>query len=179
MKLLLALAIIGYSCWLVSDLIELLTGNYGAAVVYLTALFHGVTGVGIWGLFLAVPARQRRLLGVCSAMISVGHLGLAPLPLHVFWSGQSLMFVLGAHPIYIVLLLIWSLGILIFSVLLLRSARYPVIAAWLMLIGFTAIILSRPLSFPTPLINVITILLSTVMLWLCVSSLRTIRRPVP
>jgi len=164
MKPLLIAAMIGYGCWLISDLIELLTGEYGSPVVYLTALFHLFAGIGIWGLSLGLSQERRPLALISTSLVSIGHLGLAPLPLHVHWSGRGPMLILGEHSIYVVLLLAWSIGILAFSMSVIRSPRVPTWIGWCMLIGFAMIIASRPMSWPTPFINLATIGLCLVMI---------------
>jgi hypothetical protein len=173
MKPLLIAAIIGYGCWLISDLIELLTGEYGSPVVYLTALFHLFGGVGIWGLCLALSPERRPLALISTSLVSIGHLGLAPLPLHVHWAGQGLMLILGEHSIYVLLLLGWSIGILAFSVSVIRSPRVPTWIGWCMLIGFAMIIASRPMNWPTPFINLTTIGLCLVMIRFAAETWRT------
>lgn len=172
MKALLLSALLGFSCWLISDLIELVSGEYGAAVVYLTSLFHLLVGIGIWGLYSAIVSGRQRLLLISTAMVSVGHLGLAALPLQVHWSGQSLMLILGAHPIYIALLVMWSVGMLSFCVSVIQADHQPTWIGWLMLIGYSMVIVGRPLNMAKPVVNLATIVLSVALILLCVLNLR-------
>jgi hypothetical protein len=171
-RVFIVMAMAGYACWWVSDVIELLTRSYGAAVVYLTALFHLLVGIGIWGLAAALAGEARRLLWASTLLVSLGHLSLMVLPLHVHWSGLGSRLVVGSQPLYLIALLLWSLGIIVFSVRLVWLTWLPAWVGWSLLAGFSLIILSRPLGWPMPLINLITIALSSVLLYLGLLCLR-------
>ncbi len=162
----------GYGCWLLSDILEWLTGDYGSTVVYLTALFHLLAGIGIWGLASALATKDSRLFWFCSLLMSIGHLSLVALPLHVHWSGLGSRLVIGAHPVYLIPLLMWSVGALLFSAQLIRSNRQSAWIGWGLAVGFTLLILSRPMNWSMSTINLITIAVSIVLIKLCYQCLR-------
>lgn len=166
------MAMAGYACWWVSDVIELLTGTYSSVVVYLTALFHLLVGIGIWGLAAALAGKGRRLLWASTLLVSLGHLSLTVLALHVHWSGLESRLVIGSHPLYLIPLLLWSLGVIVFSGRLVCLPWLPAWMGWTLLAGFSLIILSRPLGWPMPAINLITIALSSALLYLGTLCLR-------
>ena len=174
MKALLILSMTGYTCWLVSELLELLLMDYNTVVAYLTAAFHLLVGVGFTGLFRSVTTARGWLLWVMTGLVSISHLALAALILHVFWSGDGVRVVLGTYPVYLLFLLGWAVGILVFSLLVIRSGRVPVLAGWAMLFGFVLLILSRSMAWPALWIHFITVALSALLIYLCRLGLRRI-----
>ena len=82
MKYLLYAGILGFSFWMVSEIIEIVNG-YNPTVYYLTSGYHFLAGIGIWGLFKVQP-NDKNTLGKIGAVITlVAYLSLTYFPITV------------------------------------------------------------------------------------------------
>jgi hypothetical protein len=88
MKYLLYAAILGFTLWIISEIMEL-TEGYVSAGYYLTAIFHVIAGFTIWGLHLLQSKRKNTLSLIGVALISVAYFSIAYLPIQVMHSGLS------------------------------------------------------------------------------------------
>ena len=166
MRYLLYAVIFGFACWMVSDIIELVQVGRGPSVYYLTAAYHVFAGVGLWGLYKAQTSGRNVFNFVSTALASLTYLALTLFPLQVLWSGLSMVEYMDAHPLYKLLGLVWFIGILLFSITVIRSGYFPKWAGIVMVIGFAIFATGGPLAVPMILININTVILSAVVIYL-------------
>ena len=172
MKYLLYAAILGFACWMVSDMIEIVRGGYGPAVYYLTVAYHVLAGLGVWGVYKAQTPDKNVFNLVSTALASVTYLAFTLFPLQMMRSGLSIAEFMEAYPLYKLLGLVWFIGVLLFSITVIRSAFFPRWAGVVMGIGFVIFTIGRPLAVPMILININTIILSAVVIYLGVLGLK-------
>ena len=99
MKYLLYAGILGFAFWMISEVIELISG-YNSTVYYLTSGYHFFAGLGVWGLY-KVQQGHSNILGKTGAVISsLSYLGLTLFPIQVLNSGLSFPEFLEANPLY-------------------------------------------------------------------------------
>ncbi|MEM1082302.1 MAG: hypothetical protein AAGH65_12035 [Pseudomonadota bacterium] len=164
MNVWLVVAFLGYLCWLLSELIEWSTGRFNVAVVMFTALFNLLLAVGVWAVIHRLAAKWDWWMKLTSLILSLSHLGLAVLPLHVVWSGDGLRFILGAYPIYLVFLLAWMLGMVVVSVLVIRARHIPGALGWALFVALGLLVVVRTLALPAAWIHLVSMLLCLLMI---------------
>lgn len=178
MKALLYAAILGFACWMVSDIIELVQAGRGPAVYYLTAAYHVFAGLGVWGLYKAQTPDKNVFNLASTALASVTYLAFTLFPLQILWSGLSMAEYVQVHPLYKLLGFVWLIGVLLFSVSVLRSGYFPKWAGLAMVVGFVTFTVGGQLAaFPMILLNINTIVLSAVVIYLSTLALRSDRAP--
>jgi hypothetical protein len=88
MKYLLYAGILGFSFWMISEIIELVHG-YNPTVYYLTSGYHFLAGFGIWGLHKAQASTKNPLSKIGAFIALIAYLGLTFFPIQVMHSGMN------------------------------------------------------------------------------------------
>jgi hypothetical protein len=130
--------------WIISEAMELAAGGRTTSTLYLTAVFHLLMGIGIWGAYMAQAVPRHRASLVGAAMTSLGYLVLVYPPLAISTSPLMTIseFMATNAPFRIAGFLAVS-GTVILGVAFLRAREYPVwtgIALVLCPIAFAGVI---------------------------------------
>ncbi|QQS40904.1 MAG: hypothetical protein IPM63_16285 [Acidobacteriota bacterium] len=153
MKILLFAAILGYGCWLVSEVFEIVQRGYSPEVYYLTAAYHVLAGIGVWGIYKAQTAGKNLFNLAATAIASIAYLSFAIFPLQVMWSGLSMAEFVAANPAYKLAGLVWFVGMILFSVSVTRTGYFPRWTGVIMVIG-TVVFTATPIfGWPMLLVN--------------------------
>jgi len=171
LKYLLIIAIAGFSCWLLSEVLEIVQGGYSTSVYYLTSAYHLLAGIGIWGLCLLQPRENYKWLAVGAALASVFYILLTPFPLQLLSSGLNAREFVDANPIYKLVALGWFSGMIIFSVSTLKTGYFPRWASLIMVVGTIVFTVSPILEWPSLLVNANNIIFAGAVLYNCVFGL--------
>lgn len=174
MKYLLYAAILGFAFWLVSEVLEIVQAGYSPPVYYLTAAYHLFAGLGVWGLYKAQTPDKNVFNLAGAALTSLAYLSITLFPLQVMWSGLGFSDYLDATPVYKLLGLAWIIGMLLFSVSVIRTGFYPKWAGVIMVITTVVFAASRPLGLPMLLVNVNDIILSATVIYISFIGLKTV-----
>lgn len=175
MKYLLFAGILGFSCWMISEFIEIFSG-YNATVYYLTAAYHFFAAFGIWGLY-RVQKQEGNSLGKIGAVISaVAYLGLVYFPIAVMHSGLHFPAFLEANPAYKFLGGFWFLGMMMFGISLLRTKYFAVWTAVVFIVGTLLFTATPLLGLPTMLVNFTNIVFAMTVIYLCVFGLNQLNK---
>ena len=170
MKYLLYAGILGFSFWMVSEIIEIVNG-YNPTVYYLTSGYHFLAGIGIWGLFKVQPNDKNRLGKIGAVITLIAYLSLTYFPIIVMNSGLNLSEFIDANPIYKIFGGFWFLGMILFGISLTKTKCFPLWTAIVFIIG-TIIFTATPLlGWPTVLANCTNIIFSLTVIYMCVFGL--------
>jgi hypothetical protein len=167
MKYLLFAAILGYLCWIGSEVVEIAQGGYNSTVYYLTAAFHFFAGFGIWGLHFLQNRSKNTLSAAGTVMISLSYLALAYLPIQVMHSGLSNLEFIEANPIYKIPAMINVVGMIVFGIAVIRAKFFP---AWTgVIIIFGSIIFAVAMTKGLQVIaNINNIIISMTIIYMCI-----------
>ncbi|SMD44042.1 hypothetical protein SAMN00777080_2657 [Aquiflexum balticum DSM 16537] len=167
MKYLLFSAILGYSCWIGSEVVELAEGGYNSTVYYLTAAFHFFAGFGIWGLHF-LQKRSKNILSLTgTVMISLSYLALVYLPIQVLHSGLSNLEFVEIYPFYKIPAFFNLAGLIIFGIAVIKAKLFPVWTGVVIIFGSMIFVAAMTNGFPL-IANVNNIILSTTIIYMCI-----------
>lgn len=172
MRLLLWAGILGFSFWILSELLEIYLRGYNPTVYYLTAAYHVFAGFGIWGLHKAQSGQGRNTLSLVGAAIAfIAYVGVIYFPIAVLNSGLSIAEFLDANPLYAIPGVLWFVGMLLFGISLLTTRHFPTWSGSVFVLG-TIIFTATPLlNGPALLANVTNIIFAGTVISLCLMSL--------
>ena len=176
MKYLLFTAILGYACWIGSEVVEIAQGGYNATVYYLTAAFHFFAGIGIWGLHFQQSRKQNTLSAVGTVMISFTYLALTYLPIQVMHSGLSGLEFAAANPIYRIPGMINVLGLVVFGIAVIRTKFFPAWTGAIIILGSITFAVAMTQGFQI-IANVNNIILATTIIYMCISGYQRLQHP--
>lgn len=173
MKPLLIIAILGFGCWMFSEVLEIVRRGYSPAVYYLTAAYHFLAGIGVWGIYRA-QTREKSLFNLAvTAIVSVAYISMTLFPLQVMWSGLSMGEFISANPVYKLAGLVWFIGMILFSISVIRSGFFPKWAGVVMVIGTLFFTATPIFGLPMLLVNVTNIIFAGTVIWIGAIGLRS------
>lgn len=175
MKYLIYAAILGYSCWIGSELVEIVGGGYNPTVYYLTAAFHFFAGVGIWGLHFLQNRPKNILSTTGTAMISLSYLALTYLPIQVIHSGLSNLDFIEANPIYKIPAVINVVGMIVFGIAVIRAKFFPAWSGVVIILGILIFVVSMTSGFQI-VANINNIILSMTIIYMCILGYRQLQK---
>lgn len=172
MKYLLYTAMLGFACWMVSEVLEIVQNGYSPAVYYLTTAYHFLAGLGVWGLYKAQTQGKNVFNLVSAAMASLAYLALTLFPIQVMRSGLTMADFVEANPVYKLGAFVWLIGMLLFSASLIRTGFFPKWAGVIVMIG-TVIFAATPLlGWPQLLVNVTNLIFAAAVIYISVIGLK-------
>ncbi len=174
MKYLLFAAILGYSCWMGSEVVEIAQGGYNSTVYYLTAAFHFFAGLGIWGLHFLQNRPKNTLSAAGTVMISLSYLALAYLPIQVMHSGLSNLAFIEANPIYKIPAMINVVGLIVFGIAGIRAKFFPAWTGVILILGSIIFVVAMTNGFQI-VANINNIMLSMTIIYMCILGYRQLR----
>lgn len=174
MKYLIYAAILGYSCWIGSELVEIARGGYNSTVYYLTAAFHLFAGLGIWGLHFLQSRPKNTLSTAGTAMISLSYLALTYLPIQVIHSGLSNLAFIEANPIYKIPAMINVAGMIVFGIAVIRAKFFPAWTGVILILGILVFVVAMTNGFQI-VANINNIVLSATIIYMCILGYRQLR----
>lgn len=166
MKYLLSAAIMGFGCWAVSEVLEIVQGGYSPAVYYLTAAYHVLAGLGVWGIYKAQTPDKNLFNLAATAIVSIAYLSFAIFPLQVMWSGLSMGEFVTANPVYKLAGLVWFVGMMLFSVSVIRTGYFPKWAGVIMVFGTVVFTATPMFGWPMLLVNVTNIIFAVTVIYI-------------
>jgi len=166
MKYLIYAAILGYTSWIVSEMVEIAQGGYNATVYYLTAAFHLFAGIGIWGLHFLQSRKQNTLSAVATVMVSFTYLALTYLPIQVMHSGLSGLEFAAANPVYKIPGMINVIGLVVFGIAVIRTKFFPVWTGAIIILGGIIFAVAMTQGFQL-IANINNIILATTIIYMC------------
>lgn len=170
MKYLLYAGILGFSFWMISEVIEIANG-YNSTVYYLTSGYHLFGGFGIWGLY-KVQKDNTNILGKIGAAVSLfAYLSLTFFPIQVMNSGLSILDFLNANPLYKIPGGFWFLGMILFGISLIKTKYFPFWTAVVFIIGTLMFTATPMLGWPTILVNCTNSVFSLTVIYMIVLGL--------
>ncbi|GMQ24646.1 hypothetical protein Aoki45_13280 [Algoriphagus sp. oki45] len=173
MKYFLYAGILGFSFWLVSEVMEMIEG-YTPTVYYLTAGYHFLAGIGIWGLHKAQSPGKNPLSQLGALLALIAYLGLTFFPIQVMNSGMSIPEFLEAKPLYKVPGAVWFVGMILFGISVRNTRFFP---SWtpLVFISGTLLFTAGPLlGLPTLLVNCTNSLFAITVIYMCLFGLKQV-----
>ncbi|MCO6509878.1 MAG: hypothetical protein J5I65_03725 [Aridibacter famidurans] len=166
MKILLSAAILGFLCWAISEVLEIVQRGYSPSVYYLTAAYHVLAGIGVWGIYKAQTAGKNLFNLVATAIASIAYLSFSAFPLQVMWSGLSMAEFVAANPIYKLAGLVWFTGMILFSISVIRTGYFPGWAGVVMVIGTVVFTLTPIFSWPMLIVNITNIIFAATVVYI-------------
>lgn len=179
MKSLLYAAILGFTLWIISEVIEL-RGGYTSAAYYLTAAFHILGGFGIWGVHLLQSRKTNTLSLVGTLIISLTYFSIVYFPIQVMNSGLSVAEFIQQNQVYKIPGFTFLVGHIIFGIAVIKTKYF---ASWT---GFALIVTaaivtgiytyevftgSVPVTLHT-IVNIDNIALAATVIYMCVFGLK-------
>lgn len=174
-KFLLFAAILGYLCWMVSEVVEIVQGGFNPTVAYLTAAFHLFSGIGIWGLHLVQNRSKNTLSIIGTVMVSVSYLILVYLPIQVVHSGLTGTEFVEANPMYKIPAFINVLGLVLFGAAVIRAKFFPAWTGAVIILGSIIFIVAMTNGFQI-VANINNIALSATIIYMCMLGYRHIQQ---
>ena len=172
MKYLLLTFILGFMCWIISEVIEIIQSGYSAEVYYLTAGYHFFAGIGIWGIYRKQTPEKNRFNLISVSIASAGYLLLTLFPIQVLQSGLSMVEFVEVNPIYKLLGFIWFAGMTLFSVSIIRSGTFPKWTGAIMLAGTLMFTATPLLGWPVIWVNIMNILFAITVIYISTLALK-------
>jgi len=172
-KLFLYAAIFGFTCWMISEVFEIVHGGYSPTVYYLTSVYHFFAGVGIWGLYKRQTLNKNTFNTVSTAITSIAYIGLTLFPVDVMNSGLSIIDFVNSNPIYKVGGFIWFIGMIMFSISVIRTTFFPKWTGIVMLIGTIIFMVTPLLGWPVLLVNINNIIFAATVIYISFNNLKT------
>jgi hypothetical protein len=174
MKYLLYAGILGFSFWMISEIIEVIDG-YIPTVYYLTSGYHLLAGIGIWGLHKAQAHNENTLSKIGAALALIAYMGLTFFPIQVMNSGMNFSDFLEANPLYKIPGVFWFLGMILLGISLLKTKYFPSWTSIAFILG-TIIFTATPLlGWPTILANCTNIAFSLTVIYMCIYGLNKLK----
>lgn len=170
MRYFLYIATIGYLSWIGSEVAELLANGYTPLVFVLTAIYHLLASIGIWGLHAAQMPGAVKLSSIGASLISLSFLVLVYFPIGAMQAGLTPAEYAYANPFFQLVGMINIAGFIVFGVAIYRAGVFPKWAGPVIAIGniLFAVLLAtgggRPLNF-------FSIGLAMIILWMIKSAL--------
>lgn len=165
-KYLLLAAILGYLCWMISEVVEIVHGSYNSTVYFLTAAFHLFAGIGIWGLHFVQNRSNNTLSAIGTVMISLSYLSLVYLPIQVMHSGLSGAAFVEANPMYMIPGFINVIGLILFGIAVIRAKFFPAWTGAIIMLGSIIFIVAMTNGFQV-VANINNITLSMTLIYMC------------
>lgn len=127
MRYLLYAALAAAGFWIISELLEIVTGGYSPLIYWLTAAFHFLIAIGIWGVHAGQSNDKNRLSLTAAAITSAGYFIMVYPPIAVSRSaGMTVAQFADANPVFAIAGLCAILGNMLFGIAVLRRKLYPV-----------------------------------------------------
>jgi len=167
MKYLLIAAVLGYLCWMISEVVEIIHGGFNPTVYYLTAAFHLFSGIGIWGLHLVQYRSKNTLSLIGTVMVSLSYLSLVYLPIQVLHSGLSGVEFVELNPMYKIPAFVNVTGLILFGIAVIRSKFYPMWTGAFIIVGSIIFLTAMMNGFQT-VANINNITLSATIIYMCI-----------
>lgn len=165
MRYFLYTASIGYLSWIGSEVAELLANGYTPLVFVLTAIYHLLAAIGIWGLHAAQMRGADKLSATGAALISLSFLVLVYFPLGAMQAGLTPQEYAFANPLFQIVGIINIAGFILFGVAMYRAGVFPRWVGPVIAIGniLFAILLA---TGGGKLLNFVSIGLAIIILWM-------------
>ena len=176
MKYLLYLTIAGASCWILSEILEIAVGGYSPLILLLTAAFHLLIALGIWGVHAGQSLEKTTLSPIAATITSIGYLLMTYPPLVVSLSTTAdIMTFMESHSAFKIAGMAAVLGTMLFGISVLRLKYYPTWTGIALIVcpPIMAAVLLR--QGPMIVANVVIVVQSVA--WVLMSR-RAIRQPV-
>jgi len=173
-KYLLFAAILGYLCWMVSEVVEIIHGGFNSTVYFLTAAFHLFSGIGIWGLHFVQNQSKRTLSIIGTVMISLSYLSLVLLPIQIMHSGLSGTDFVEANPMYMIPGVINVFGLILFGIAVIRAKCFPAWTGAIMILGSIIFFVAMTNGFQI-IANINNITLSMTLIYMCFLGFRQLK----
>ncbi|MEN2283250.1 hypothetical protein AAGF08_13985 [Algoriphagus sp. SE2] len=174
MKYLIYAGILGFSCWGISEVIEIFSG-YTPSVYYLTASYHFFAGFGIWALHKIQSAKNNLLSQIGAVIILITYLGLTYFPIQVMNSGLSISEFLAGNTLYKLVGGIWFLGMMLFGISILKTKFYPFWTGIIFILGTIFFVSILPLTGSSLLLNLSNLLFSISVLYLLTLGMKNLK----
>ncbi len=165
-KYLLFAAVLGYLCWMVSEVVEIIHGGFNSTFYYLTAAFHLFAGIGIWGLHFVQNRSNNTLSATGTVMISFSYLTLVYLPIQVLHSGLSGAAFVEANPMYMIPAFMNVFGLILFGIAVIRAKFFPAWTGAIIMLGSIIFIVAMTNGFQI-VANINNITLSMTLIYMC------------
>jgi hypothetical protein len=165
-KYLLFAAVLGYLCWMVSEVVEIIHGGFNSTVYYLTAAFHLFAGIGIWGLHFVQNRSNNTLSATGTVMISFSYLTLVYLPIQVLHSGLSGAAFVEANPMYMIPAFMNVFGLILFGIAVIRAKFFPAWTGAIIMLGSIIFIVAMTNGFQI-VANINNITLAMTLIYMC------------
>lgn len=174
MKFFIFTAIIGFTCWIGSEVLEIIFQGYNSTVYYLTTSYHILAGIGIWGLHYLQFQPENRLSYISTLLISITYFALAYFPIQVMNSGISVSEFLELHPVYKIPGLISLVGFILFGLSILKAGYFPKWAGVIIILGTLIYAIAMVLKLQI-VVNINNCILSLSIIYLCIFGLRKLQ----
>jgi len=165
------IAILGFTVWIVSEIMEIIKGRHDSTVYYMTSAYHILAGVGIWGLHLLQSNSANKLSLIGTLFISITYFALAYFPIQVMNSRVSVSEFIETHPIYKVFGIASLIGFIIFGIAIIRIGHFPAWTGVLIILGtiIYALAMAKKIQI---VVNINNIIISATIFYMCIFGLR-------
>tara|TARA_R110002072_G_scaffold22432_5_gene78745 strand:+ start:957 stop:1490 length:534 start_codon:yes stop_codon:yes gene_type:complete len=174
-KYLLVAAILGYLCWMVSEVVEIIHGGFNSTGYYLTAAFHLFAGIGIWGLHFVQNQSKKTLSLIATVMISLSYLSLVHLPIQVLHSGLSGTAFVEAYPMYMIPGVINVFGLILFGIAVIKAKFFPAWTGSIIILGSILFFVAMTNGFQI-VANINNITLSMTLIYMSLLGFRQLKK---
>lgn len=173
MKLLQWTAILGFGCWGISEVLEIIQGGHTPFVYYLTATYHLLAAIGIWGLYRKQTAGKDTFNTISVVVPSIAYLALVFFPIQLMNSGLAMRDFLDNHPFYKIVGFVWFIGMVLFSISIIRTNYFPKWSGIVILLGTIAFTAIPLIGWPSVVVNITNILFAATVIYISAKTLKT------
>lgn len=171
MNYLIYIAILGFTLWIISEIIEIIEESHNSTVYHMTSAYHILAGIGIWGLHLLQSHLIINLSLIGTVFISITYFFLAYFPIQVMNTKVSISEYIKIHPMYRVPGFISLIGFILFGISIIRIGFFPSWAGIIIILG--TIIFPLAMAKKNQIIvNINNIIISATLIYMCIYGLR-------
>lgn len=171
MKILLWFAIAGFGVWAVSDILEAIEGARTPTVYYLTAIYHALAAIGVWGIHRVQSDTGWNLSTFATAMQSLGLAIVIVLPIQILHSGMEPAEFALQNPHFVAGGLLNVLGMIVLGIAIWRCAVFPRWTAVAIPVG-AVLFITMGVADAGLLANIANVCLAAVFVYLAFFGLR-------
>ena len=171
LKILLWFAIAGFGVWALSDILEAVEGARTPTVYYLTAIYHALAAIGVWGIHRVHSDNGWNLSTLATVMQSLGLAIVIVLPIQILHSGMEPGEFASQNPHFVAGGLLNVLGMIVLGVAIWRCAVFPRWTAFAIPIG-AVLFITLGVADAGFVANIANVCLAAVFVYLAIFGLR-------
>ena len=177
MKYQLYAAIVGASLWILTEILEMRAPvGHTPLSLWVTTIWHPILALGFWGLHQGQSPTRSPLSLIATSLVIVGLLVFAPLSVMFLYSkAVTLDTFMQQRPVFLVAGLLTVVGVVLFSLGIIRDRHYPTWTAYGILAALLLVVIKNAGKLPELVQHAGFIMLSLIIISMARFELRTLR----